>query len=177
MRTRMKRGSSAWPSVGFPWATDMECARKRATTMRGVPRFSAKRTKRSANSPVSCRSDWDATGAFDCAPGLAWAGRVRRSGTFPLGGHGFCCLLLVVRNGVRTCDVCGTEIPKGDTYAVNVIVRRNAGDFMGSMRQNPGGIPTFTADGQGNLTLEICLNCKLKISEPAARVNDFETLL
>jgi hypothetical protein len=80
-------------------------------------------------------------------------------------------LLLVVRNSVRTCDVCGTEIPKGDMYAVNVIVRRNADDFMESMSRNSGGIPTFTADGQGNLTLEICMNCKLKISEPGETVH------
>jgi hypothetical protein len=61
----------------------------------------------------------------------------------------------MLKDNIRQCDVCHRVILKGEKYRVNTI----------SMDKvlRPDLAPTTSIDSQGNLRLDYCLECHLKI--------------
>jgi hypothetical protein len=77
----------------------------------------------------------------------------------------------MVKDGVRTCDVCEEKIPKAAKYSVTVIQKRHAELFREAMLEDPAMAATFTEDEQGNVRLEICLDCKVRMGKPGETVH------
>ena len=77
----------------------------------------------------------------------------------------------MVKDGVRTCDVCEEAIPKAAKYSVSVIQKRHAELFRQAMLEDPTLAATFTEDERGNVQLEICLDCKMSMGKPGESVH------
>jgi len=72
----------------------------------------------------------------------------------------------MLRDGQRSCDVCGASIPKGEKYVVSKVPREKARLFLEAMEANPEMSATVTPDSQGNLRLDICLDCHMNMGLP-----------
>jgi hypothetical protein len=72
----------------------------------------------------------------------------------------------MLKDKERLCDVCGETIPKRQKYAVSIIPKDQAknADLM-----LPGDVPR-TMDANGNLRLDICLDCKMNMGTPSEGV-------
>ena len=73
----------------------------------------------------------------------------------------------MLKNLLRSCDVCGSEIPKGERYVVSKITKHRLQfieDLMPGIE--PDMLPVMDMDAQGNLRLDICLACHLNMSVP-----------
>ena len=70
-------------------------------------------------------------------------------------------ILHMLNGNERQCDVCGSEIAKGEKYRLSVVSKKNAGVFRSIMQSesDPDLIPTSTEDAKGNIRLDICLDC------------------
>ena len=66
----------------------------------------------------------------------------------------------MVKNGVRFCDVCKEEIPKGERYRVNTILKD--GVHLGDSEKETG----FDMDARGNIRLDVCLDCWTHMTIP-----------
>ena len=60
-------------------------------------------------------------------------------------------------DNIRLCDVCDGVIPKVEKYRVSTVPRDKALLFSA----DPDLIPTTNVDSQGNIQLDICLECHL----------------
>ena len=69
----------------------------------------------------------------------------------------------MLKDAVRLCDVCGSTIPKGEKYAVNVIPRADAEQWKRANAIEPDMAATFTEDSQGRIRLDICLECRMNM--------------
>jgi hypothetical protein len=74
----------------------------------------------------------------------------------------------MINGGVRTCDVCGEVIPRGTKYVMHVLPQYAAELLMDEDHEM---VPTFTVDADGNVRLDICLNCKANMGIQAEIVN------
>jgi hypothetical protein len=72
----------------------------------------------------------------------------------------------MVREGQRSCDVCETSILNGEKYVVSKVPREKALLFMEAMEANPELSATTTPDSEGNLRLDICLDCHMNMDLP-----------
>jgi hypothetical protein len=79
--------------------------------------------------------------------------------------------LKMLKSGVRSCDVCDEVIPKGEKYAVSIIPEARAQLFRSLNESSPDMAASFTADEKGNVRLDICLECKLRMGTAAESVN------
>jgi len=66
----------------------------------------------------------------------------------------------------RLCDVCGEAIGKGEKYAVVTVPKAKAGLFHALAESGPDMAPTKSVDPQGNLRLDVCLDCRLNMNFP-----------
>lgn len=67
----------------------------------------------------------------------------------------------MLKDNIRLCDLCGEVIPKGQRYAVTIIQREEVLLAESAFATSPDTAPTRTVDANGNLRLDICLDCKL----------------
>jgi hypothetical protein len=67
----------------------------------------------------------------------------------------------MLKDSIRLCDVCGEIIPKGQQYAVTVIPNEKVQLAESAFATSPDTAPTRTVDANGNIRLDICLDCKL----------------
>jgi hypothetical protein len=65
----------------------------------------------------------------------------------------------MLKDNTRLCDVCDDVIPKGEKYRVSIIPKGKAHLFS----DDPDLIPTTNVDSQGNIRLDICLECHLNM--------------
>jgi hypothetical protein len=72
------------------------------------------------------------------------------------------------KDGVRTCDVCGESIPKGTEYAMHVLPQYTAKLLID---EDNDLVSTFTVDADGNVRLDICLDCKAHMGIHSEIVN------
>jgi hypothetical protein len=72
----------------------------------------------------------------------------------------------MLRDGERSCDVCETSIPKGEKYIVSKIPPDKAQLFLETMEANPELAATATLDSEGNLRLDVCLDCHMNMGLP-----------
>ena len=73
--------------------------------------------------------------------------------------------------GVRTCDVCGETISKGQKYAFTVIPKEKRYMLASLNEASPEVKPTFTQDAEGKIRLEIGLDCKMNMGTSSEIVN------
>ena len=66
------------------------------------------------------------------------------------------------RGEVRFCDVCGRVIVKAEKYLVSKVPRTNVRLFL-EMMQIKSETAHTTLDSEGNLRLEICLDCHIRM--------------
>lgn len=66
-------------------------------------------------------------------------------------------------------DVCGSEIPTGERYVVRKIPKQRL-QIIEELTTGiePGMRPTMDVDSEGNLRLDICLNCHMSMDVPGA---------
>jgi hypothetical protein len=64
------------------------------------------------------------------------------------------------KDSVRSCDVCGKVIPKGEKYVASTVSKERAELFRSLNEVEPENAATFTTDSEGNVRLDICLECK-----------------
>ena len=70
----------------------------------------------------------------------------------------------MMKDNNRVCDVCDSVIPKGETYRVSTVPKRNAELFRSTMERVPSDlVPTASVDSKGNIRLDICLDCHLNM--------------
>ena len=56
--------------------------------------------------------------------------------------------------------MCNSEIPRGQKYCVSTVSKHKAHLFRSIMANvSPDPIPTATEDAEGNIRLDICLDC------------------
>jgi len=67
----------------------------------------------------------------------------------------------MLRENVRICDVCGSKIPKGETYRSVTITAESAAIFFKTSDKNL--VPTWTQNPNGTVRLDICLDCHLSM--------------
>jgi hypothetical protein len=72
----------------------------------------------------------------------------------------------MLQDNQRSCDVCGASIPGGEKYAVSKVPKDKARLFQERMQANSSLAATTTPDSQGNLRLDICLNCHMNMDLP-----------
>jgi hypothetical protein len=65
--------------------------------------------------------------------------------------------------GGRLCDFCGEPIQKGSRFAITVIPREKRGLFSFLKEQNSEIAPTFTLEPNGDVRLDLCVECSLTI--------------
>jgi hypothetical protein len=75
----------------------------------------------------------------------------------------------MLRDNQRCCDVCGADIPKGETFVVSKVPKDKARLFQAMMEANPDMAATTTVDSQENLQLDICLDCHMSMDLPGTR--------
>jgi hypothetical protein len=65
----------------------------------------------------------------------------------------------------RLCDLCACEIPNGVKYRLTVVPREQADLFRELLESisEPDMIPTTTLDAEGNIRMDICLECHLSL--------------
>jgi hypothetical protein len=61
----------------------------------------------------------------------------------------------MLKDNIRQCDVCDGVIPKGERYRVSTISKDKA--------LHPELIEPTMVDSQGNIRLDICLECVLSM--------------
>jgi hypothetical protein len=66
----------------------------------------------------------------------------------------------MVTGGVRFCDICKEEIPKGARYRVNTILKNVLPPDPS--KKEPG----FDLDSQGNIRRDVCLDCWMHMTSP-----------
>jgi hypothetical protein len=79
--------------------------------------------------------------------------------------------LKMLKSGVRSCDVCDKVIPRGEKYAVSIVPEARAQLFRSLNESSPDLAATFTVDEKGNVRLDICLECKLRMGSATESVN------
>lgn len=67
----------------------------------------------------------------------------------------------------RFCDVCGDAIAKGEKYAAFTVSKDEAELFHALTDSELDMAPTISVDSQGNLRLDVCLDCRLNMTWPA----------
>ena len=72
----------------------------------------------------------------------------------------------MLRDVGRLCDVCGYNILKGEKYIVSKVPKTNAQTILEMTQANPETAPTTTVDSEGNLRLDICLDCHMHMHLP-----------
>ena len=71
----------------------------------------------------------------------------------------------MLKNGIRTCDVCEDVIEKGEKYVTKIIEKENV-ELVLSVVQ------TGTIDDSGTLRIDVCITCHLSMdSEGKATIN------
>jgi len=66
----------------------------------------------------------------------------------------------MVTNGVRFCDICKEQIPKGARYRVNTILKNG-------LPPDPSKKETsFDVDSEGNVRRDVCLDCWMHMTSP-----------
>jgi hypothetical protein len=70
----------------------------------------------------------------------------------------------MLQDGHRTCDVCGAVIPNEEKYVASKVPQDMASLFLETMDANPELAATTTPDSEGNLRLDICLECHINMS-------------
>lgn len=73
-------------------------------------------------------------------------------------------------DGLRFCDVCDELIVKDTPYAVSTVPQKNALLFR-SLIENADDPPSYAVDADGNVRLEICLDCKMNMGTLNTMVN------
>lgn len=71
----------------------------------------------------------------------------------------------MLKDNFRSCDVCGSEIPKGERYVVSKIPKHRLQlieELMPGIE--PDMRPTMDVDSQGNPRLDICLDCHMNMN-------------
>ena len=66
----------------------------------------------------------------------------------------------MLKDNFRSCDVCGSEIAQGERYVVSKIPKHRLQlieELMPGIE--PDMRPTMDVDSQGNLRLDICIDC------------------
>ena len=66
-------------------------------------------------------------------------------------------------NGVRFCDVCNEAIEAGARYATSIVQKENSPLLM-SLISDMEDAPNLTTDIEGNVRIDVCLECKLNMS-------------
>lgn len=71
------------------------------------------------------------------------------------------------KNNLRSCDVCGSEIPKGERYVVSKIPKQH----LQLIEELTPGIepdmrPPMDVDSEGNWRVDICLDCHMSMDVP-----------
>lgn len=69
----------------------------------------------------------------------------------------------MIRDGVRVCDVCEGEIPKGETYRITRLLPEQAQLFLDTQIQDVDMLPTWTQEENGKVRLDICLECHISM--------------
>jgi hypothetical protein len=70
----------------------------------------------------------------------------------------------MVTNGVRTCDVCEDVIPIGAKYSVSFVPAIHVQSTRELLAHEGGQAGTL--DENGNLRLDICLDCRMNMEMP-----------
>ncbi|MBI4606331.1 MAG: hypothetical protein HY721_30570 [Planctomycetes bacterium] len=65
----------------------------------------------------------------------------------------------MVKEGERYCDVCASEIPRGEKYSVRTMPAAGAALLLDV--DDPDLIPTWTQNPDGTVRLDICTTCYL----------------
>jgi hypothetical protein len=66
----------------------------------------------------------------------------------------------MLKDSVRSCDVCGEVISKEEKYVASTVSKEKVELFRSLNDVNPENAATFTTDSEGNVRLDICLECK-----------------
>ena len=75
----------------------------------------------------------------------------------------------MVKNNLRSCDLCGSEIPEDEPYVVSNIPKPRLHIIEALMPGiEPDMRPSMDVDSEGNLRVDICLNCHMNMDVPAA---------
>ena len=69
----------------------------------------------------------------------------------------------MVQDNQRSCDVCGAEIPNCEKYVVSKVRKNKVPLFQEMMEAKPELAATTTLDANGNLRLDICLDCQMNM--------------
>lgn len=73
----------------------------------------------------------------------------------------------MLKHNLRSCDVCGSEIAEDEPYVLSKIPKHR----LQLIEELTPGIepdmrPTMDVASQGNLRLDICLDCHMNMSVP-----------
>jgi len=71
-------------------------------------------------------------------------------------------------DGIRICDSCGEVIPMGTKYVRHVLPKDAAKLLIDEDHELTSA---FTVDTDGNVQLDICLDCKAKMGIQSETVN------
>jgi hypothetical protein len=64
---------------------------------------------------------------------------------------------------MRICDVCGEEIPKGETFKRSTMPAEKAAIFLD--QNDPELIPSMTQKKSGDVEIDICQTCVLAMGK------------
>lgn len=64
---------------------------------------------------------------------------------------------------IRKCDICGSVIPKGNTYRVSTITPDNAPLLLDI--SDPHMMPTWTQEPDGRVRIDICIQCHISMGK------------
>jgi hypothetical protein len=74
----------------------------------------------------------------------------------------------VLKDKQRLCDVCGEDIPKGAKYRKSTMSAQDAG--LPAASDDPDMIPTWMANDDGTVTMEICLTRTISMDTATGRL-------
>jgi hypothetical protein len=67
----------------------------------------------------------------------------------------------VLKDGKRYCDVCASDIQRGEKYSVRTMPAEGAAVLLDA--DDPDLVPTWTQNPDGTVRLDVCMTCYLSM--------------
>jgi hypothetical protein len=77
----------------------------------------------------------------------------------------------MLKDGLRTCDVCTLPIAENESYSVVAVPKRQAEIAISLFEGDPELTPTYTVAENGTAQLELCVDCKMNMRTGNETVN------
>ena len=77
----------------------------------------------------------------------------------------------MLSDGIRSCDICGEEIPKGSKFAVRTVARESAKTVRATLGLDPLTSDVLWRENvDGSISLDVCTLCYVSMGPDAEKM-------